>query len=208
MKLSAKAPLQIVNAEQITARCPKCGKVSILESIQQDVMLADGMACGQRRCPDPSCHNHVFVVLGKDRNLVAAYPPVGIDFDSSNIPEKIIRVFEEALDCEAAGYHTASAIMIRRTLEEICKDKNAEGRDLKARIKSFSSKVILPVELLEGMDELRILGNDAAHVDAEAYTTLSGDELRIAIEFTKEILKALFQYSALLERLRSLKKTD
>jgi hypothetical protein len=56
------------------------------------------------------------------------------------------------------------------------------------------------------MDELRILGNDAAHIEAKEYENISNEELSVAIEFTKEILKGIYQYSSLLSKMRSLKK--
>ena len=57
------------------------------------------------------------------------------------------------------------------------------------------------------MDELRLLGNDAAHIEAKSYDKVSLEEVEVAIEFSKELLKALYQYSGLLSRLRALKKT-
>ena len=56
------------------------------------------------------------------------------------------------------------------------------------------------------MQELRLLGNDAAHIEADTFEKIGKDELEISIEFTKEILKAVYQYESLLEKLRSLKK--
>jgi len=138
--------------------------------------------------------------------LVTSYPPIRLDFDSNNIPEKIRNTFEEALTCHASGSYVASAIMVRRTLEEICEDKSAQGSNLKARLKDLESKIVLPKELLEAMDELRLLGNDAAHIEAKDYDSISDNELEIAIDVTKEIMKGLYQYSSLLGKLRSLKK--
>ena len=194
-----------VNAIQVTAKCPRCGKSSILEALAQDIVVIGDTACGQRRCPDPDCHAHMFVVVSKSK-VLASYPPARIDFDPRNIPAPVLAPFEEALNCLASGYHTASAIMIRRTLESICDERGAKGKDLKDRISDLASKVIIPGELLDGMDELRILGNDAAHVNAISYLSISEEELAIAAEFAKEILKALYQYAALLDRLRALKK--
>ncbi|NMC21818.1 MAG: DUF4145 domain-containing protein, partial [Thermogutta sp.] len=74
------------------------------------------------------------------------------------------------------------------------------------RISDLRSKIVIPNELLDGMDELRILGNDAAHIEAKDYGEISDVEVTVAIAFTKEILKALYQYSSLLDKLRSLKK--
>jgi hypothetical protein len=52
----------------------------------------------------------------------------------------------------------ASAIMVRKTLEELCKERNATGPNLKERIKALGTKVVLPEDLLVGLDDLRLLG--------------------------------------------------
>lgn len=100
----------------------------------------------------------------------------------------------------------AAAIMIRRTLEEICEDRGATGKNLKDRIADLKSKVLLPQELLDAMDEMRLLGNDAAHIEARTFAQIEKAELDVAIEFTIELLKALYQYSSLLDKMRALKK--
>jgi hypothetical protein len=96
--------------------------------------------------------------------------------------------------------------MVRKTLEELCRERGAKGRDLKDRIRDLGTKVILPKELLEGLDDLRLLGNDAAHFESQAYDNVGEEEVETAIEFTKEVLKAVYQYKALLQRLQKLKK--
>jgi hypothetical protein len=67
------------------------------------------------------------------------------------------------------------------------------------------SKVILPHELLEGLDELRILGNDAAHVESREYVQIGSGEVQLGIDIAKEVLKGVYQYSSLLKRLREVK---
>ncbi len=96
--------------------------------------------------------------------------------------------------------------MVRKTLEELCTDRQATGKSLKDRIKELGKKVVLPQELLDGVDDLRLLGNDAAHIESQEFNQVGREEVEIGIEFTKEVLKATYQYSALLSRLRSLKK--
>ncbi len=73
------------------------------------------------------------------------------------------------------------------------------------RLKSLNSTVIIPQELLDAADELRLLGNDAAHIEAKTYDTIGSYECEIAIELTKELLKAVYQYSNLVSKLRALK---
>ncbi|MCE9571029.1 MAG: DUF4145 domain-containing protein [Rhodocyclales bacterium] len=112
----------------------------------------------------------------------------------------------EALTCRAEGLHVAAAIMIRRTLEELCEEKKATGNTLKDRISSLQATVVLPKELFVALDDLRLLGNDAAHIEAKTYSSIGADEVDIGIELTKEVLKAVYQLDDLLARLRALKK--
>jgi len=172
---------------------------------QHDLNIGNQYVCGQRRCPNPQCHGHLFVVF-RAGQVAAAYPPIRLDFDPENIPDRVLETFEEAISCHAATCFVAAAIMVRRTLEEVCAERQATGKDLKARINDLRTKIVIPTELLDAMDELRILGNDAAHVEAKQYDDISEEEVTVGIQFTKEILKSLYQYSTLLGKLRALKK--
>lgn len=67
--------------------------------------------------------------------------------------------------------------------------------------------MVLPQGLLQALDDLRLLGNDAAHIEAKTYDAIGKEELSIAIELTKEILKAVYQLDGLLVRLKALKKS-
>lgn len=96
--------------------------------------------------------------------------------------------------------------MIRKTLDLLCVDRGATGNNLKEKIAALGGKVLIPKELLDGMDDLRLLGNDAAHIESQVFDDVGENEVEIGIEFTKEILKAVYQYSSLLAKLKSLKK--
>lgn len=198
-------------AAVVSLRCPSCRQQGTFESIAvPDAQLAGGHGgnpvwVGQRRCPNPACRAHIFFAWD-GQHVIVSYPPETIDFDATNIPTAVVNALEEAITCHAASCFTAAAIMVRKTLEELCRDRGAEGENLKARIKALGTKVVIPKELLEGLDDLRLLGNDAAHIESHEYDKVGRDEVEVGIEFTKEVLKAVFQYSDLLARLRSLKK--
>ena len=196
---------------RLTISCPHCGHDGTLETIgKTDIRFGAGddiRTCGQRACPNPKCRGHLFVIY-RGSIILQTYPGRRIPFDPQNIPESIVSTFEEALDVYSMGHNTSAAIMIRRTLEELCKAQEATGKDLKTRLKDLRSKVVLPEELLLALDDLRLLGNDAAHVEAKTFSQVSAAELDVAIEFTKEVLKGLYQYSSLLSRLKALKKKD
>jgi len=96
--------------------------------------------------------------------------------------------------------------MIRRTLEELCEERGASGKNLKDRIHSLKNKVILPEALFDALDDLRLLGNDAAHIESKTYEDVGSEEIEVGIELTKEILKACYQLKDLVDKLNKLKK--
>jgi len=194
---------------QANARCPGCGQLGSFEIMHGDTLdfqLPNGYRIGQRRCPNMECNAHLFVVW-HNNTIVRSYPALRIDFDTTNIPRSVTSAFEEAISCHANECFIAAAIMVRKTLEELCRDCGAQGKDLKERLRDLGTKIVLPKELLDGLDDLRLLGNDAAHIESREYDQVGNEEVEIGIEFTKEVLRATYQYSALLNRLRGLKKT-
>lgn len=188
--------------------CPKCRHNGTFEPLGiEDVIVRPSQdIAGVRRCPDPACYSLIFFV-GKVGQRDEVYPPETIDFDATNLPKPVQNALEEAIKCHALRCFTASAIMVRKTLEELCADMKAEGGNLKERIASLGTKVILPKELLEGLDALRLLGNDAAHIGSKTYEAIGPEEVEVGIDFTKEVLKAVYQYAALLAKLNARKKT-
>jgi hypothetical protein len=188
-------------------RCPACSHVAAFDPLagMNDVVVA-GYLLGHRRCPNTACHAHVFVVIRPQQGVVATYPPVMLDFDVANIPAKLAATFQESLVCHANECYTAAAMMVRKTLEQLCLERGATGKNLKERVADLRTKVILPSALLDAADGLRLLGNDAAHIEAQTYNDVGKREVELAIALTREIMKSLYQYQSLLDQLNSLKK--
>ena len=161
---------------------------------------------GQRRCPNRECRAHVFVVMDTPPHVILSYPPERIDFDPKDIPKPIVDVLDEALTCQAAGAFTGAAMLVRKTLEHICDDRGAAGSNLKDRLTALRNTVILPPPLFDALDNLRLLGNDAAHIEAKAYNNVGQDEVSAAVILVKEVLKGVYQYDALLKQLTALRK--
>ena len=99
-------------------------------------------------------------------------------------------------------------MMIRRTLEDLCADRGADGENLLDRIHALADLVVVPPELLSGVDNLRLLGNDAAHVKARDYEDIGDDEVALAIEVTKELIKSVYQFKDLVAKLEALKSRN
>lgn len=151
-------PMEFINAGSIGAaaadavsiRCPRCGRDGTFESIgANDVSFPISLrTVGHRRCPNLNCRTYVLVIRDPAGDLVTSYPPEVIDFDPTNVPTSVVEALGEAIKCHANECYVAAAIMVRKTLEELCADRQAQGADLKARIEALGTKVVLPQELL------------------------------------------------------------
>jgi hypothetical protein len=62
----------------------------------------------------------------------------------------------------------------------------------------------MPPTLLQAADHLRILGNDAAHLDAEVYSDIGKPHAEAAIDLAKRILEAVYQHDDLIDQLKKL----
>jgi hypothetical protein len=113
----------------VKLRCPSCRQRGTFDSLGgHDLVVPPRTIAGYRRCPDPSCLALVFFVGDSvNESLVVSYPAERIDFDAVNIPTPVIGALEEAITCHANKCFIASAIMVRKTLEELCRDRGATG---------------------------------------------------------------------------------
>lgn len=196
----------------LNLRCPSCHHLGTLEQLAVDDMFIttgndEEYIVGSRSCPNRDCNAHIFFVWDPaNSRLEATYPPERIDFDATDVPPAIVKSFEEAITCHANECFAAAAIMIRRTLEDLCHDRGAAGDNLYERIEALKDSVVLPKELLDGLHDIRLLGNDAAHVESKTYEQVGSYEVELLTKFTKEVLKAVYQYSSLINQMAELKR--
>jgi hypothetical protein len=190
----------------VAVRCPGCGHQGTFLAVGiNDLHVDPHTRVGLRKCPNSSCQTLLYYV-SQNANLVQTFPFLRIDFDRTNIPPKVLSALEEAVSCHANQCYMASAIMVRKSLDLLCVERGASGSNLKEKIAALGAMILIPKELLDGMDDLRLLGNDAAHIESQVFDDVGEKEVEIGIEFTKEIMKAVYQYSNLLAKLKSLKK--
>lgn len=214
LKLENTSPTPAVF--NIAISCPHCSHNGTFEQIGVNdiTTFTDTIkgreilnSIGLRKCPNKNCHGYLFYIGdNKTKSILLTYPSEAIPFNKDGIPVPILNAFTEAIKCHSGQCYIASAIMIRKTLEEVCFERGSKGDNLKKKLTDLGQKILIPRELIEGMDELRLLGNDAAHLEARVFNEIGDEEIRVSIYFTQEILKAVYQYENLLQKLRALKK--
>ncbi len=205
-----------VGRNPVSVRCPHCRELGSFNVLNHAIQFRKRGKQGPnpvvhdyfasiRVCPNIKCFGLVFVIESIDGSVAEIEPPQLLDFSLDNLPPRLQETLKEAIACHGAGAYRAAAMMVRRLLEEICEENRATGANLHQRLASLKNAVVLPQPLFEAMNELKALGNDAAHVEAKEYDNIGQGEAEDSIELAKEILKALYQLKGLIARLQSRK---
>ena len=147
--------VSLVDSRSVNFRCPQCRHAGAFTTLANHDIGWDqkidntlySYSGGARKCPNEQCKGLVFVIL-RGGKLERSFPPEVIDFDATNLPDPILRTLEELVKAHSVGCFRASALMVRRVLEEVCRDKQATGNDLKARIAALRGNIVIPQELL------------------------------------------------------------
>jgi len=144
--------IQNNRSANIATRCPHCGHFGAFQSVGgNDHVKMNGNQVqyylGLRKCPNAKCHGHLFFIADSGNNLLLTSPSETIPFDKENIPDGVLNSIDEAIKCHSYNCFIASAIMIRKTLEEICHDREANGKNLALRLKDLGTKILIPKEL-------------------------------------------------------------
>jgi len=78
-------------------------------------------------------------------------------------PEDVGRLWIQAHRSLSDENYDAAAVMARSALQSAVRHQHAVGTSLKGQIQDLASRGILPPLMQEWSDQVRILGNDAAH---------------------------------------------
>lgn len=121
-----------------------------------------------------------------------------ITYQNTNVPKKVNNAFLSAIKAQHID-DVICLIALRRTLEIICKDKNAKGRTLKDKILDLTNNGTFPVIINEASDILRILGNEAAHGDDFEYDWSIVKEM---VNFTQIIIEYVYVIPYRIEQIK------
>lgn len=79
------------------------------------------------------------------------------------VPTSVRRAFESVLTCFRAGTYEPCAIMCRKSLEALCSALGERDGVLAGSIAKLSASGRIDQRLAAWANELRLVGNDAAH---------------------------------------------
>ncbi len=82
---------------------------------------------------------------------------------SNDVPERIRKTYREATKVKQIS-SVAFVVLARRTLEEICHEKNASGKNLAEKLNYLAAHGEIPKTLSDASTLIRLVGNSGAHV--------------------------------------------
>lgn len=114
------------------------------------------------------------------------YPPNELS-DEKVVPKDIIKAFKSSQRVRHMD-KSIYLISIRRTIELVCNDNGASGRNLQQKIQDLADKGILPESLKTASNFTRILGNQGAH----GTNTVTNEVSLHLLEFVKYIIEYIY----------------
>lgn len=121
------------------------------------------------------------------------YPPrlegrQGLDHEAVYLPHEVRQIYEETATALSVQTPILAGIGLRALLEQVCKEKNAEGGDLFKKIDYLVEKRVLTPASAAILHKIRTLGNAAAH-EVKPHTDR---QLSLAMDIVEHLLKDVY----------------
>ena len=191
--------------------CPDCGKrvaAKQLHSYDFTNQIAGGAHVGLQFVICPRCTQGLLfrceeVWDGAWSEPVLVYPraPEGL---VPGAPGDVLKAMAEAQRCLQASAFSASAMMCRKALEQLCAAHGIQAGNLARSVQQLKDQGVIDGWLYEWADELRIAGNQAAHESGD----ISGEDARDLFEFTRAIVEYVIVVRDRFERYKQRRKVQ
>ncbi len=163
--------------EYATAVCIRCKSVFFLESESYEVPGDFSAPQGER-----------------------VLYPTSRQISTDGVPASVARAYSTAADAFVRGLYEPCVIMCRKCLEALCRELRATKGNLKERLVALRDAGQIDQKLLAWADELRLIGNDAAH---DLDVVIEQADARDSLHFVEAILMYVFSLSRRFEELKN-----
>ncbi len=104
------------------------------------------------------------------------------------LPDEVLKIYKETHGALCGRLSILAGIGIRALVEAVCREKEAQGGNLKNKIDDLVTKGVLTQDSAETLHSTRLLGNNSAHETIAA----SDDELDIAMDIVENLIKTVY----------------
>ena len=195
-----------MTSESLEGFCPDCKRMSALEvrseahanAPQQLFEQLDAGEDGLRIARYsiafcPKCEGVFLHVSAKSEPSEIPYEamlyPTSDRRGIPGLPEPARRAYESAQSCFSTGNFEPCVVMCRKCLEAICVSFGVQKGSLADRLRQLRDTGRIEVRLYEWADQLRLVGNDAAH-DLDIH--ISKQDAVDSLDFVEAILLYVF----------------
>lgn len=138
-----------------------------------------------------NCQQHFLTIRLKNQygQILKSYPEDLPKTVNSLISDSVKKDFEEALLCQSVGAYRGAAVLARRAVQLICLDKGAKkGEKLRKQIEELFDNNIITQDIKDWADEVRYIGNDAAHPNKEEVNKEDSEDILELLESLCDVL--------------------
>ncbi|UZD97926.1 DUF4145 domain-containing protein [Pseudomonas corrugata] len=105
-----------------------------------------------------------------------------------HLPPDVRAAYEEVISAVNGGQPILAGLGVRVLIETICKNQNATGKSLLAKIDDLKTKGVLTHAGADILHKLRSMGNESAH---EAKPS-SGKQISLAMDVVENLLQSVY----------------
>lgn len=188
------------NIGALNGVCPHCERNVAFQELglpHVSDLVMDVYFLGSRRCPNPNCLKHVFII-SRGNELVEIYPPAPPEKPRPEPDQSVTAPYRDEYNEAAAVLGMspkASAALSRRILQQLIRDKAGFRKaNLSLEIDELLAKGGLPSQISEALDAIRNIGNFAAH---PIKSTNTGEIVEVEAgeaEWNLDVLDMLFDF--------------
>jgi hypothetical protein len=191
----------------VALHCPWCGVVSRMSAkfLHQAMVSRTIQRYCVVICQARECNRAVFVVVDDTYGSLfdalepfpgKVYPANQAQYAPDGVPAQIAKEFREALECAWSGHYLGAALVGRRVLQAAARNVIGGTRnDLKTEIAKIPDDR-LNKPLKDQATHVRLIGNDAAHVDP-----IDSEDVNHLVDFVEQVLDALYVVPAKVAKL-------
>jgi hypothetical protein len=208
-----------LNSLSLKSFCDHCGNITLQTVLSTEVVAMDDGAWTYTLSKCSICEGIILRKHPGDWNAPVRHgdkslgtdAPLGKDIPheqlwpqplilSSEVPERVRQIYQEAHSIKRQS-PSSFVVQIRRALEAVAKDKNAQGNTLQAKTEWLIKSGALPEVFGEMTHVSRMIGNLGAH---DADKDVSPEDAEIADEFFRAIVEYLYVASDKVARVKKL----
>lgn len=131
--------------------------------------------------------------------IIRVVPDHKEDVDVRYLPQDVEEYYRNAITALNAGIPSSAAVELRRTLEAAAKHQDVEERTLVGAVKKLVEKGLITKSFESVLSHVRKIGNQGAHASD---ASLSEPEVSLALNFTTQVLRNLFEVPETLKLLQ------